>query len=48
MHHEQFFEYVNLGASIGGGFTNTAEIHTMKYQEANNGLDGELWWAKVC
>jgi hypothetical protein len=36
-------EYVNVGAGIGGGFTNTLELKVMKYHEAINGPDGKAW-----
>ncbi len=34
-------EYINIGAGVGGGFTNTNEIGMMKYHEAINGPDGK-------
>lgn len=32
-----------VGAGIGTGFTNTQELHVMKYDEAINGPDGDKW-----
>jgi hypothetical protein len=32
---------------VGGGFTNTNELHVMKYHEAINGPDGKKWKAEV-
>jgi hypothetical protein len=40
-------EYINAGAGVGGGFTNTNELRVMKYHEAINGSDGKKWKAKV-
>ncbi len=40
-------EYINVGASGGGGLTNTNELGVMKYHEAINGPDGEKWKAEV-
>jgi hypothetical protein len=39
--HKELIEYVNVGAGIGGGFTNTLELKVMKYHEAINGPDGK-------
>ena len=36
-----YMEYQNVGAGVGGGFENTAELRPMKYKEAINGPDGE-------
>ncbi len=33
-------EYINVGAGVGGGLTNTNELRVMKYHEAINGPDG--------
>ena len=38
-----YMEYQNVGAGVGGGFENTAELRPMKYGEAINGPDGEAW-----
>ncbi len=35
--------FINIGASIGGGFENTMELKPMKYEEAINGPDGKVW-----
>jgi hypothetical protein len=40
-------EYINVGAGVGGGFTNTNELGVMKYHEAINGLDCKKWKAEV-
>jgi hypothetical protein len=40
-------EYINVGAGVGGGFTNTNELGMMKYHEAINGQDGKKWKAEV-
>jgi hypothetical protein len=45
--HNEFIEFVNVGAGIGGGFATTQELRVIKYHEAINGLDGELWNAEV-
>ncbi len=42
-HHDKITEYVNMGASIGGGFTSTLKLKVMKYHEAINGPNGEAW-----
>jgi hypothetical protein len=34
-------EYINVGAGVGGGFTNTYELRVMKYHEAINGPDSK-------
>jgi hypothetical protein len=39
--HEDEFGLV--GAALGGGFVNTAELHPMKYSEAMAGPDKEHW-----
>jgi hypothetical protein len=40
-HNDALTKYVNVGAGIGGGFTNTQELKVMKYHEAINGPDGD-------
>jgi hypothetical protein len=45
--HNKLIEYVNVGAGIGGGFSNTHELQVMKYHEAINAPDGELWKEEV-
>jgi hypothetical protein len=47
MLNDSVSEYINVGAGVGGGFTNTNELHVMKYHEAVNGPDGKKWKAKV-
>ncbi len=47
MLNDSVSEYINVGAGVGGGFTNTNELHVMKYHEAPNGPDGKKWKAKV-
>jgi hypothetical protein len=46
-HNDALTKYVNIGAGIGGGFTNTQELKVMKYHEAINGPDGDAWKAEV-
>jgi hypothetical protein len=45
--HNQVTEYMNMGAIIGGGFTNTLKLKVMEYHEAINGPHGEVWKAEV-
>jgi hypothetical protein len=47
MHNDCVSEYINIGAGIGSGFMNTNELRMMKYHEAINGPDSELWKAKM-
>jgi hypothetical protein len=47
MHHMQALEFANVGAGIGGGFTNTKELKVINYKEAVNGPDGVSWQAEV-
>ena len=42
-----YMEYQNVGAGVGGGFENTAELRPMKYGEAINGPDGEAWKREI-
>jgi hypothetical protein len=46
-HKDALTKYVNVGAGIDGGFTNTQELKVMKYHEAINGPDGDAWKAEV-
>ena len=46
-HNDALTEYINVGAGIGSGFTNTQELKVMKYHEAINGPDGDAWKAEV-
>ena len=39
----KFAEAVAVGAGIGGGFSNTNELHVMKYDEAMEKPDREKW-----
>ena len=41
--NDSLSEYLNIGAGIGGGFTNTNELRLMGYHEAINGPDGKKW-----
>jgi hypothetical protein len=41
------YEYAAVGAGLGGGFTNTAELRPMKYNEALNGPDHQKWQTAV-
>ena len=43
----QFMEYANVGAGVGGGFENTNELKPMKYEQAINGPDGEAWKIEI-
>jgi hypothetical protein len=45
--NDSLSEYLNIGAGIGGGFTNTNELQLMGYHEAINGPDGEKWKEEV-
>jgi hypothetical protein len=45
--YDSLLEYLNIGAGIGGGFTNTNELRLMGYHEAINGPDGEKWKEEV-
>ncbi len=45
--HNEITEYVNMGAGIRGGFTNTLKLKVMKYHEAINGPNGEAWKTEV-
>jgi hypothetical protein len=40
-------EIACVGAGIGGGFENTTELHTMKYDEAMNSEEAEQWKKSV-
>ena len=42
-----FVEYTNVGAGVGGGFENTAELKPMKYEQAINGPGAEAWKAEI-
>jgi hypothetical protein len=42
MLNDSVSECVNVGAGLGGGFTNTNKLHMMKYHEAINGPDGKI------
>jgi hypothetical protein len=42
-HNDALTKYVNVGAGIGGRFTNTQELKVMKYHEAINGPDSDAW-----
>jgi hypothetical protein len=44
---EDAYEYAAVGAGLGGGFTNTAELRPMKYNEALHGPDQEKWQTAV-
>ncbi len=45
--HNKVIEYISVGAGVGGGFFNTQELQVVKYHEAINGPDGELWKEEV-
>ncbi len=41
IHNDKVSEYINVGAGVGGGFTNSNKLRVMKYHEATNGPDGK-------
>ena len=45
----EYVEYANVGAGVGGGFENTAELKpmNMKYDQAINGPEAEAWKAEI-
>ena len=43
----EYIEYANVGAGVGGGFDNTAELKPMKYEKAIQGPDGEAWKKEI-
>ena len=43
----EYVEYANVGAGVGGGFENTAELKLMKYEQAINGPEAEAWKAEI-
>ncbi len=45
--NDSLLDYLNVGAGIGGGFTNTNELLLMGYHEAINGPDGKKWKEEV-
>ncbi len=45
--HKELIKYVNFGAGIAGGFTNTLELKVMKYHEAINRPGGKAWKEEV-
>ena len=47
MLYDSVSEYINIGAGVGGGFTNTNELRAMKFHEALIGPDGKKWKAEV-
>jgi hypothetical protein len=40
-------EYINVGAAMSGGFTNTNKLQVINFNEAINGPDGKKWKAEV-
>ena len=42
-----YLECSAVGAGIGGGFSNTNELKVMKYNQAVNGPEGEIWKAEI-
>ncbi len=40
-------EYINVGAGVSGGFTNTNELCMKKYQKAINGSESKKWKDEV-
>jgi hypothetical protein len=47
MLNDSVSEYINVGAGVGGGFTNTNKLCMMKCHEAINGPDGKKLKAEV-
>ena len=47
MVENEYVEYDNVGAGVGGGFENTAELKPMKYDQAINGPEAEAWKAEI-
>ena len=47
MVENNYVEYTNVGAGVGGGFENTAELKPMKYDQAINGPEAEAWKAEI-
>jgi hypothetical protein len=47
MLYDSVSEYINIGAGVGGGFTNTNELRAMKFHEALIGPDGKKLKAEV-
>ena len=47
MVENEYVEYANVGAGVGGGFENTAELKPMKYDQAINGPEAEAWKAEI-
>ncbi len=44
MLNDSVTDYINIGAGVDGGLTNTNKLHMMKYHEA---INGQKWKAKV-
>ena len=47
MVENEYVEYANVGAGVGGGFENTAELKPMKYDQAINRPEAEAWKAEI-
>jgi len=47
MVENEYVEYVNVGAEVGGSFDNTAELKPMKHEQAINGPNAEAWKAEI-
>jgi hypothetical protein len=47
MVENEYVEYANVGAGVGGGFENTAALKPMKYDQAINRPEAEACKAKI-
>ncbi len=47
MVENEYIEYVNVRAGLGGGFENTAELKPMKYEQAIKRPDNEAWKVEI-
>ena len=47
MVENEYVEYTNVGAGLGGGFENTAKLKSVKYRHAIKGPEAESWKVKI-
>ena len=45
--NEKEFDFMGVGAGVGGGFDNTAELHVLTYKQAMKSKDREEWKKEV-
>ena len=45
--NEKEFDFMGVGAGVGGGFDNTAELHVLTYKQAMKSEDREEWKKEV-